>query len=502
MAEKKAVDYIQKYETLKGVRNQWQSLWDDISLYVCPAKDVKSIERKVYDSTALWAREQLASGLQGLILNEAVPWFELEASVVTNEELDIGKKEAVKLWQQQTRDILIKAFNHAGANFYHQMHEFFLTLVAYGTAIFYIEENPSSPYFVFFKNIPLEECFIEDNERGFVDTMYRKFKMTGKVAAEKFTEEKKYKEALLKGAEEDIEILHAVTPAFGVKDGSYTSVYIDLGSQKIIKTGRYNIFPFFVTRWNKDITTPYGFSPASYIMQNIKLLNQLCKIWVDYILKRTNPTLLVPKTGYFLPLNTAPGAINFYINEMAAPIKPLYELEDIAPSMQEQNNCREIIAKAFCLDLFHIQTNKEMTATEVQARNDERMKMLSPVVGRLEAELLNPLILAIYKIYQNYNVLPQLQIDIELNIEYISPLIRAQKAGSYRVVERLIMFLQQAGIGNIYPQVFDKIDFDKAVDLFCDLNGVQPSILRTTDEIETIRAQRQQQLQQQQQQLG
>ncbi len=40
--------------------------------------------------------------------------------------------------------------------------------------------------------------------------------------------------------------------------------------------------------------------------------------------------------------------------------------------------------------------NKEMTATEVQIRTEEQYRLMSPMVGRIESELLNPLIMAIY----------------------------------------------------------------------------------------------------------
>jgi len=40
----------------------------------------------------------------------------------------------------------MEIFNNPASNFYNQIHEFFLNLAAYGTAIFYIEEDPNLPH--------------------------------------------------------------------------------------------------------------------------------------------------------------------------------------------------------------------------------------------------------------------------------------------------------------------------------------------------------------------
>ncbi|WP_410525797.1 portal protein [Rickettsia endosymbiont of Oedothorax gibbosus] len=44
-----------------------------------------------------------------------------------------------------------------------------------------------------------------------------------------------------------------------------------------------------------------------------------------------------------------------------------------------------------------------MTATEVQIRTEEQYRLMSPMVGRIESELLNPLIMAIYQTLIKYN---------------------------------------------------------------------------------------------------
>ncbi|WP_410527984.1 hypothetical protein [Rickettsia rickettsii] len=46
-------------------------------------------------------------------------------------------------------------FNNPASNFYNQIHQFFLNLAAFGTAIFYVEEDLLLPQTLFFRNINL-----------------------------------------------------------------------------------------------------------------------------------------------------------------------------------------------------------------------------------------------------------------------------------------------------------------------------------------------------------
>jgi hypothetical protein len=223
--------------------------------------------------------------------------------------------------------------------------------------------------------------------------------------------------------------------------------------------------------------------------------------------KQLDPPLLVPKDGYYLPLYTTPGSVNFYRNGMADKIVPLTGMENIMPTEIEQNQCRDAIFKAFYIDIFRMQKeNKEMTATEVQIRTEEQYRLMSPMVGRIETEFLNPLIIAIYQTLIKYNRVPILEgatSPPDIEIEYVSPLSKAQKSSTIASVEQVLGFFQRSGISNFYPEIYDNIDWDECFKLFFELRGVPSSILKSEQEVLQLRQQRkmmylQQQMQQQQ----
>ncbi len=85
----------------------------------------------------------------------------------------------------------------------------------------------------------------------------------------------------------------------------------------------------------------------------------------------------------------------------------------------------------------------------------------------------------------------------ELEIDFISMLAQAQKAVSTGAIERFAGFVGNwAGLD---PTVLDKVDRDEGVDQYAEMLGIPPGMVRGDDEVESIRAQRQQELQRQQQ---
>ena len=91
-----------------------------------------------------------------------------------------------------------------------------------------------------------------------------------------------------------------------------------------------------------------------------------------------------------------------------------------------------------------MQQGPQMTATEVIQRNEEKMRLLGPVLGRLQSELLKPLIDRVFAILLRNNMLPQAPEFLsgrDIEIEYVSPLAKAQKSSELQSIMRAIEIL-------------------------------------------------------------
>jgi Bacteriophage head to tail connecting protein len=472
---------LKQFETVKMQRSSWEASREDIKKYVCPESDR---DNDIYASIPSYAASVLASNLQSLLVNPATKWFSVDL-------YKAEKNEDTLSWCQYIAEKLNEALNYRATNFFSQIHEFFLTLVTYGSGVFYIEEDPKLPYCTFFRNIPLEECYFEDNRFGFVDSIYREFQLTNKVASNIWEKSTKLQKLAEKSPDEKINILHVVRPNEDKKTSKeYISLYIFLEDEEILHEASYKYFPFMVTRWVKHANSSYGFAPAHHVMPDIKLLNEYRKLGIQIKQKQVQPPLLVPLQGYMLPLNMAPGQMNFYQNSTVDKIIPLSNLENIEPTLDEQERCEIAIRAAFFMDVFHLpKENKEMTASEVSVRSEEQMRMMSPIVGRIESELLDPLIHNLFTILLKYK-----HIDIgsgskgpEIDINYISPLARAQRLESTRSMENVLVFLANSGAANIAPEIYDNVNWDNLLKLYANLQNCPQNIFNEEKEVSHIR---------------
>jgi hypothetical protein len=122
------------------------------------------------------------------------------------------------------------------------------------------------------------------------------------------------------------------------------------------------------------------------------------------------------------------------------------------------------------------------------------------VLERLHSELLDPLIDRVFNILQRAGVLPVPPEEIrdkELNIEYVSVLAQAQRLVNTGAIDRLIGFATNAS--GVWPEARHKVNISQSIDEYADALGVDPSIVKSDDEVATAMAAEQAVIQAQQQ---
>jgi len=145
------------------------------------------------------------------------------------------------------------------------------------------------------------------------------------------------------------------------------------------------------------------------------------------------------------------------------------------------------------VQLINDQRLQRATATEIAARQEEKLIQLGPVVERLQTELLKPIIDRSFLILERAGLLPPAPPELqgqELKVEYISMLAQAQKAVGTGSIERLVGF--GLGIAAAKPDVLDKLNTDQAIDEMADLLGTPPSIVVADSDVEKTRELREQ----------
>ena len=162
--EKKAKQILDKFETLKSQRSNWEDHWQDIADYFLPRKSSITIKRtkgdkrhdQIFDGTATHSLELLSASLNGMLTNTISPWFLLK---FRNEF--INQDDEAKEWLESCAKIMQQVFQRS--NFQQEIFELYHELLAFGTSAMFIADDVKDD--LRFKTIHISEIFITEDEK-------------------------------------------------------------------------------------------------------------------------------------------------------------------------------------------------------------------------------------------------------------------------------------------------------------------------------------------------
>jgi len=259
----------------------------------------------------------------------------------------------------------------------------------------------------------------------------------------------------------------------------------------------FDEFPYVAPRFLKaSFEIGYGRSPAMTALPDIKMLNKMSEVTIRSAQKQVDPPLMVPDDGFMLPIRTVPGGLNFYRSGTRDKIEPLTIGANTPLGLNMEEQRRKAIQSAFYVDQLILSQGPQMTATEVMQRTEEKMRLLGPVLGRLQAELLQPLINRSYNLMTRdrlFAAAPDFMKNTGIEIEYVSPLAKAQKSGDIQAAMRL--FELMGPLAQIDQSVIDYIDADGLAKYLMQTLSVPATTIRGEQQVAEIREQRAEQMQ-------
>lgn len=489
---------IKRFEFVRNRRDNWDSHYQELADYMLPRKAdiVKKRSRGdkrmelIYDGTALQSIDLMASFLHGMLTSGASPWFHLDIK-----DTELNSSEEVREWLQDTSTRMMRAINQS--NFETEVHEAYVDLTVFGTSCMFTEMTEEG---LRFSTRHISEFYVQEDHFGMVNTVYRKYKLTASQAVERFGQGsvgEYISKIFKKSPDEEVEILHIVMPnqdrdasKVDNKNMPFASVYVCVQSGMIMSEGGFQEMPYVVPRFLKSTGEVMGRSPAMTALPDVKMLNLMSKTIIQAAQKLIDPPLLVPDDGFLLPIRTQPGGLNFFRAGSRDTITPLQTGANIPIGLNMEEQRRAAIRQAFYVDQILASGGPNMTATEVIQRQEERMRVIGPVLGRLMNEMLRPLIDRIFAVMLRNDLLappPEVLQGRDIDIEYVSPLARAQKASSLnntmKALEILLPLAQSLPVG-------DHIDPDGLVRHITDALGVPKTTLRSQREVDAERQQR------------
>ena len=486
---------VSRFEYLESQRANWDSHYQELADYMLPRK--ADIVRKrargekrmelIFDGTALQSVDLLASSLHGMLTSGATPWFHL-----TLKDDELGRDEEVQAWLEDTSSRMMRAITMS--NFETEVHEMYVDLVVFGTGCMFVEMDKAS---MRFSTRHISEFYVAEDQFGIVDTVFRKYVLPARQAVQRFGIENVstfIQKRFEKKPDEEVTVLHCVMPRKerdptkqDNKNMPFASMYICMETKMVMQESGFQEFPYVVPRFLKATGEVMGRSPAMVALPDVKMLNLMSKTIIQAAQKLIDPPLLVPDDGFLLPVRTQPGGLNFFRSGTRDTITPLNTGANIPIGLNMEEQRRSAIRSAFYVDQLLTGGSPNMTATEVVQRQEERMRVIGPVLGRLMNEMLRPMIDRVFALMLRADMLappPEILQGIDVDVEYVSPLARAQKSSSLNSTMKALEILLP--LAQALP-VADHINADGLVNHVMDSLGVPKKVVKPQSEVDAAR---------------
>lgn len=500
---------IKRVGDLKGERGLWESHWQDLADYIIPRKNeivTKNVAKGrkkgefLFDNTAMVSCELLSGALHGLLTNPSQIWFELSTG---NPEMD--NNEEVMLFLQRLGKRMHEVLNNT--NFQTEIHEVYLDLVCFGTAAMSIEEDKEKV--VLFNSKNLADIFIAENNKGVIDEVYRCFEWDARKIISEFAKGvdemdemaltdavgKSVARAYKVGDNRKFKVIHGVYKEHLTKKKAlaYISQYILEEDKFELRSGGFRQMPYVVPRWTKVTGETYGRSPGMNALPEAKTLNAMTKAVLKGAQKTVDPPMQAPDDGLVRPTIARPGSISYYRAGSKDRIEPIFTNVRIDLGVELTRDRQNRVREAFFVDQLQLIQGPQMTATEVNRRTEERMRLLGPMLGRQHSELLRPMIDRLLDIMVRRNMIedmPEILADSDLQVQYSSTIARSQKIDQGQNLLRA--FEASAPFIEAVPTALDMIDPDKVIKENWKIYGAPVEVLRSAQAIGELRKARQQ----------
>lgn len=467
----------------------------------------------VYDSTGLLAAELCSHFIAGLLFNPGQRW--VDYSVPPQENISEDELNEINEWCQDSRDRTLRGA--ADSPFYSEGAETLIDWVGFGTGFLMCEEKPQPTNLTLhgFRgfNFSAERTgrfIIQEGPDGQVDSGYRKFQLTARQITDLWGKIGKIPENVSKAVTEDradrqFKIIHAVYPrprseqGYGNKGMAWASCWVENESKELIYEGGYPVFPIAAPRYHRTPGEIMGRGRGDIAFPDISSLNAAKRLGLEDHALKVRPPILHTHDGLFGTLRLIPGGptkVNTHGRDIRTAVMPFE-----SGSRPEITNIKEDELRKTINQIFYIQhilqlmeVNKsEMTAFEFARKLQLLYRLIGPVYGRAELELLRAIVSIMFSIQLEAGDFapppPAMQRTNGLiMVSFQNPLARMQRSED---AEALMLYLNDiAPLAQADPAILDWLNKDKVAKGLMDLRGLPASWKNSERDVKAMRTAR------------
>ena len=505
-----AKKYLDSYSKCKAKREKWVPLFEECYEYALPqaesfyySESGQRNDEKIFDETAVVGVQEFASRLQSGL----VPNFARWADLMSGSEIPPEQRDTVDNDLDEVTDYVFEVLQNS--NFSQEVHESFLDL-AVGTGVLCVEEGDSiNP--VRFTAIPLPQVVLDAGPDDKIDHIYRERRDIKFDHIEHMYPNPKFSPEVMAqmGSDKTTTILEVVCKDYSVKNDDaflhYAICMTTKSSEYKKKMKGLGSNPFICYRWTKRASEVYGRGPLMNALSAIKVTNltiqmvlENAQMSISGIYQMEDDGVINPDTINLVPGTIIPKAMG------STGLQPIQAAGRFDVAQLVLSDMRHNIKTALYNDMLGKPDKTPATATEVAERMADLSRRMGAAFGRLQAELVQPLLQRVIYILKKQG---RIEVPVingrEVKIRSVSPLAQAQANQDITSVAR---YLEMIG-STLGPEMLQLlIDGEQTAVYLAKKFGVPESLIRDEDQRKQIaemaaQMQQQQQMQQPQQQM-
>lgn len=467
-----------RYQQGQKRRAAWENLWRDCYVYALPQRGAgfgpefapgRTVADRVFDGTAMDAVDQLAASLLAELTPPFSQWFDF----VPGSLVDPVERGAFAELLEEAGRVMHGHFNRS--NFAVEIHQAFLDLVTVGNATLLLEEAPAGEMSAFrFSAVPLAETVFECGRDGRIDGHFRRTAMTRSTLRSRYPQVDLTRACGTGDEQTSHTVVEAVLPVRSLHQ--YTALLdVPGASPLLLAEGVFETSPFISFRWLKAAAETYGRSPVMSALPDIKTINKVVElvlknasIAVTGIWQADDDGVLNPATINLAPGSIIPKAVG------SSGLTPLQAPGRFDVSTLMLDELRARVRRTLLVDRLGPASGPRMTATEILERSQETARLLGATYGRLQSELLTPLLMRAYAILRRRGEIPELPLDGRVvEIAYRAPLARSQ---AQRDVQNTLFWLES--VGKLGPDAMQAVDVPATAQWLGHTLGVPSRLVR------------------------
>ncbi|MGI9485673.1 MAG: portal protein [Geminicoccaceae bacterium] len=488
MGELSVEAVLSRYRAAQSRRSPWEGLWQDCYTYALPQRGAgfgsqfdpaRRHAERLFDGTATDAVEQLAASLLSQLTPPWSQWFGLAPGY------DINALERTVVSEELDRATETLQGHFDRSNFSVEIHQAFLDLTTIGNATLLFEEAPLGALSAFrLSAIPMSEMHFEAGPDDQILGHFRSRSLPARTLRSLFPDAvlPDEKNNGCSAENSSIPILEAVLPEG--RGFSYMALLLDRPDKPTcLAHGHLPASPFISFRWLKGAAEVYGRSPVMTALPDIKTVNKVVElvlknasIAVTGIWQAEDDGVLNPANIRLVPGTIIPKAVG------SSGLTPLQAPGRFDVSNLMLDDLRGRIRHALLVDRLGPVGGRRMTATEILERSNEMSRLLGATYGRLQTELLTPLINQGMRILGRRGEIPDIALDGRtVTLQYRSPLARSQARDD---VQNTLMWLETSA--QLGPEAMQAVDIPATTRWLGERLGVPGQLVRDLSPITNL----------------